>query len=59
MKTTELTIQSHKYQKEVMAYMFNKSLKALYFQEKIWQGVTLTSARTAFLSPARPCPHFQ
>ena len=34
MKTMEFTIQSHKYQKGVMTYMFNWSLKLPYFQEK-------------------------
>ena len=51
MTTMELIIQSHKYQKGVMTYMFNWSLKPLYFQDKIWQGVGPTGARPAFLLP--------
>ena len=54
MKTMEFTIQSHKYQKGVMTYMFNWSLKPPYFQEKNWQGDVLTVAHPAFLSPAGP-----
>ena len=53
MKTMELTIQHHKYQKVVMTYMFNWSLKPLYIQEKIWERVVPTSARPTF-SPAGP-----